>query len=230
MLNKIVDSIALALKDIADGATILISGFGSAGFPDELVEGLIARGATDLTVVCNNAGNSDRGLAALLTTGRVRKIICSYPRQANSHIFNDLYRRGQIELELVPQGTLAERLRAAGAGIGGFFCPTGYGTELAKGKETRLIDGRWYVYETPLYGDVALIKAESGDRWGNLNYRMAARNFAPVMATAAKQTIATVFEVKALGEMDPESIITPGIYVDKVVPITRVKTAADPVR
>ncbi|SUA65137.1 3-oxoadipate CoA-transferase subunit A [Oligella urethralis] len=230
MLNKIVDSIALALKDIADGATILISGFGSAGFPDELVEGLIAQGATDLTVVCNNAGNRDRGLAALLTTGRVRKIICSYPRQANSHIFNDLYRRGQIELELVPQGTLAERLRAAGAGIGGFFCPTGYGTELAKGKETRLIDGRWYVYETPLYGDVALIKAESGDRWGNLNYRMAARNFAPVMATAAKQTIATVFEVKALGEMDPESIITPGIYVDKVVPITRVKTAADPVR
>ncbi|KGF27695.1 3-oxoacid CoA-transferase subunit A [Oligella urethralis] len=230
MLNKIVDSIALALKDIADGATILISGFGSAGFPDELVEGLIVQGATDLTVVCNNAGNSDRGLAALLTTGRVRKIICSYPRQANSHIFNDLYRRGQIELELVPQGTLAERLRAAGAGIGGFFCPTGYGTELAKGKETRLIDGRWYVYETPLYGDVALIKAESGDRWGNLNYRMAARNFAPVMATAAKQTIATVFEVKALGEMDPESIITPGIYVDKVVPITRVKTAADPVR
>ncbi|SPY08976.1 3-oxoacid CoA-transferase subunit A [Oligella urethralis] len=230
MLNKIVDSIALALKDIADGATILISGFGSAGFPDELVEGLIVQGATDLTVVCNNAGNSDRGLAALLTTGRVRKIICSYPRQANSHIFNDLYRRGQIELELVPQGTLAERLRAAGAGIGGFFCPTGYGTELAKGKETRLIDGRWYVYETPLYGDVALIKAESGDRWGNLNYRMAARNFAPVMATAAKQTIATVFEVKALGEMDPESIITPGIYVDKVVPITRVKTTADPVR
>lgn len=230
MLNKIVDSIALALKDIADGATILISGFGSAGFPDELVEGLIAQGATDLTVVCNNAGNSDRGLAALLTTGRVRKIICSYPRQANSHIFNDLYRRGQIELELVPQGTLAERLRAAGAGIGGFFCPTGYGTELAKGKETRLIDGRWYVYETPLYGDVALIKAESGDRWGNLNYRMAARNFAPVMATAAKQTIATVFEVKELGEMDPDCIITPGIYVDKVVPITRVKTAADPVR
>lgn len=230
MLNKIVDSIALALKDIADGATILISGFGSAGFPDELVEGLIVQGATDLTVVCNNAGNSDRGLAALLKTGRVRKIICSYPRQANSHIFNDLYRRGQIELELVPQGTLAERLRAAGAGIGGFFCPTGYGTELAKGKETRLIDGRWYVYETPLYGDVALIKAESGDRWGNLNYRMAARNFAPVMATAAKQTIATVFEVKSLGEMDPESIITPGIYVDKVVPITRVKTAADPVR
>lgn len=230
MLNKIVDNIALALKDIADGATILISGFGSAGFPDELVEGLIVQGATDLTVVCNNAGNSDRGLAALLKTGRVRKIICSYPRQANSHIFNDLYRRGQIELELVPQGTLAERLRAAGAGIGGFFCPTGYGTELAKGKETRLIDGRWYVYETPLYGDVALIKAESGDRWGNLNYRMAARNFAPVMATAAKQTIATVFEVKSLGEMDPESIITPGIYVDKVVPITRVKTAADPVR
>lgn len=230
MLNKIVDSIALALKDIADGATILISGFGSAGFPDELVEGLIVQGATDLTVVCNNAGNSDRGLAALLKTGRVRKIICSYPRQANSHIFNDLYRRGQIELELVPQGTLAERLRAAGAGIGGFFCPTGYGTELAKGKETRLIDGRWYVYETPLYGDVTLIKAESGDRWGNLNYRMAARNFAPVMATAAKQTIATVFEVKTLGEMDPESIITPGIYVDKVVPITRVKTAADPVR
>lgn len=230
MINKIVDSVALALKDIQDGATVLISGFGSAGFPDELVEGLIVQGAKDLTVVSNNAGNSDHGLGALLKTGRVRKIICSYPRQANSYVFNDLYRRGKIELELVPQGTLAERLRAAGAGIGGFFCPTGYGTELAKGKETRLIDGRWYVYESPLHGDVALIKAEAGDRWGNLSYRMAARNFAPVMASAAKQTIATVFEVKELGEMDPESIITPGIYIDKIVPIARVETKADPVR
>ena len=191
-----------------------------------LIDGLIEQGARDLTVVNNNAGNGDQGLAALLKTGRVRKIICSFPRQADSYVFDELYRSGKIELELVPQGNLAERLRAAGAGIGGFFCPTGYGTELAKGKETRQINGRWYVYETPIHGDVALIKAEAGDRWGNLTYRKAARNFGPVMAMAAKQTIATVYELKELGELDPENVITPGIYVKKVVQVPRVATQA----
>ena len=177
-------------------------------------------------MVKNTAGKGDNGLAALLKTGRVRKIICSFPRQADSYIFDDLYRSGKIELEIVPQGNLAERLRAAGAGIGGFFCPTGYGTELAEGKETRLINGRWYVYEEPIHGDVALIKAEAGDRWGNLTYRKAARNFGPVMATAAQQTIATVYELKELGEIDPEHIITPGIHVKKIVQVPRVATKA----
>ena len=187
---------------------------------------MIEQGAKDLTVVNNNAGNGDQGLAALLKAGRVRKIICSFPRQADSYVFDELYRSGKIELEIVPQGNLAERLRAAGAGIGGFFCPTGYGTELAEGKETRLINGRWYVYEEPIHGDVALIKAEAGDRWGNLTYRKAARNFGPVMATAAKQTIATVYELKELGELDPECIITPGIHVKKIVKVPRVATKA----
>ncbi|MDO5668331.1 MAG: 3-oxoacid CoA-transferase subunit A [Alcaligenaceae bacterium] len=226
MIDKIVNSVAEALKDIQDGSTVLIGGFGTSGIPDALIDGLIEQGAKDLTVVNNNAGNGDHGLAALLKAGRVRKIICSFPRQADSYVFDELYRSGKIELELVPQGNLAERLRAAGAGIGGFFCPTGYGTELAKGKETRLIDGRWYVYETPIHGDVALIKAEAGDRWGNLTYRMAARNFGPVMATAAKQTIATVYELKELGELDPEAIVTPGIHVKKVVQVPRVATKA----
>ena len=174
----------------------------------------------------NNAGNGDHALAALLKAGRVRKIICSFPRQADSYVFDELYRSGKIELEVVPQGNLAERLRAAGAGIGGFFCPTSYGTELAEGKETRLIDGRWYVYETPIHGDVALIKAEAGDRWGNLIYRKAARNFGPVMAPAAKQPIATVYELKELGDLDPENIVTPGIHVNKVVQVPRVATRA----
>lgn len=226
MIDKTVNSVADALKDIQDGSTILIGGFGTSGIPDALIDGLIEQGAKDLTVVNNNAGNGDHGLAALLKAGRVRKIICSFPRQADSYVFDELYRSGKIELELVPQGNLAERLRAAGAGIGGFFCPTGYGTELAKGKETRLIDGRWYVYETPIHGDVALIKAEAGDRWGNLSYRMAARNFGPVMATAAKQTIATVYELKELGELDPECIVTPGIHVKKIVQVPRVATKA----
>lgn len=226
MINKIVDSVADALKDVQDGSTILIGGFGTSGIPDALIDGLIEQGAKDLTVVNNNAGNGDHGLAALLKAGRVRKIICSFPRQADSYVFDELYRSGKLELEIVPQGNLAERLRAAGAGIGGFFCPTGYGTELAEGKETRLIDGRWYVYETPIHGDVALIKAESGDRWGNLTYRKAARNFGPVMATAAKQTIATVYELKELGELDPECIITPGIHVKKIVQVPRVATQA----
>lgn len=226
MINKIVDSVAEALKDVKDGSTVLIGGFGTSGIPDALIDGLIEQGAKDLTVVNNNAGNGDQGLAALLKAGRVRKIICSFPRQADSYVFDELYRSGKIELEIVPQGNLAERLRAAGAGIGGFFCPTGYGTELAKGKETRLINGRWYVYEEPIHGDVALIKAEAGDRWGNLTYRKAARNFGPVMATAAKQTIATVYELKELGELDPECIITPGIHVKKIVKVPRVATKA----
>lgn len=226
MINKIVDSVAEALKDVKDGSTVLIGGFGTSGIPDALIDGLIEQGAKDLTVVNNNAGNGDHGLAALLKAGRVRKIICSFPRQADSYVFDELYRSGKIELEIVPQGNLAERLRAAGAGIGGFFCPTGYGTELAEGKETRLINGRWYVYEEPIHGDVALIKAEAGDRWGNLTYRKAARNFGPVMATAAKQTIATVYELKELGELDPECIITPGIHVKKIVKVPRVATKA----
>ncbi len=226
MIDKIAASVAEALAGVRDGATVLIGGFGTSGIPSELIDGLIEQGARDLTVVNNNAGNGDVGLAALLKTGRVRKIICSFPRQVDSHVFDALYRSGRIELELVPQGTLAERMRAAGAGIGAFYCPTAFGTELAKGKETREIGGRQYVLEYPIHGDVALIKAEAGDRWGNLVYRKAARNFGPVMATAAKLTVASVFEVKELGELDPERIVTPGIYVGKIVKIPRVATQA----
>ncbi|SFC03465.1 3-oxoadipate CoA-transferase, alpha subunit [Polaromonas sp. OV174] len=226
MINKIAPCIADALADVKDGATVLIGGFGTAGIPLELIDGLIAQGAKDLTVVNNNAGNAEVGLAALLKAGRVRKIICSFPRQADSQIFDALYRSGKLELELVPQGNLAERLRAAGAGIGAFFCSTAYGTELAKGKETREIKGKHYVLEYPIHGDVALIKAEQGDRWGNLTYRMSARNFGPVMATAAKHTVATVHEIVELGALDPESIVTPGIHVSKVVRIDRVATQA----
>ena len=226
MINKIAASIAEALADVKDGSTVLIGGFGTSGIPGELIDGLIEQGAKDLTVVNNNAGNADYGLAALLKTGRVRKIICSFPRQVDSWVFDELYRSGKLELELVPQGNLAERMRAAGAGIGAFFCPTSYGTELAKGKETREINGKQYVLEYPIHGDVALIKAEAGDRWGNLVYRKAARNFGPVMATAAKKTVATVFELKELGELDPEAVVTPGIYVSQVVKIPRVATQA----
>ena len=226
MINKITDSIAEALSGIQDGATVLIGGFGTSGNPVELINGLIAHGARDLTIVNNNAGNGDTGLAALLKSGQVRKIICSFPRQVDSWVFDQLYRSGKIELELVPEGNLAARMRAAGAGIGAFFSPTAYGTELAEGKETREINGKHYVLEYPIHGDVALIKAEKGDRWGNLTYRMSARNFGPVMATAAKFTVATVHEVVELGELDPEAIVTPGIYVHKVVPIERVATQA----
>ncbi len=226
MINKIAASIEQALAGVKDGATVLIGGFGTAGIPGELINGLIEQGARDLTVVNNNAGNGDEGLAALLKTGRVRKIICSFPRQVDSHIFDGLYRSGKLELELVPQGTLAERLRAAGAGIGAFFCPTAYGTELGAGKETREINGRHYVLEYPIQGDLALIKAEAGDRWGNLVYRMSARNFGPVMATAARCTVATVHEIRELGELDPESIVTPGIHVTSIVKIPRVATQA----
>ncbi|MDE2607344.1 MAG: 3-oxoacid CoA-transferase subunit A [Burkholderiales bacterium] len=226
MIDKIAASIAEALADVQDGATVLIGGFGTSGIPGELIDGLIAHGAKDLTIVNNNAGNGDAGLAALLKTGRVRKIICSFPRQVDSWVFDELYRSGKLELELVPQGNLAERMRAAGAGIGAFFCPTAYGTELAKGKETREIDGKHYVLEYPIHGDVALIKAEAGDRWGNLVYRKAARNFGPVMATAAKKTVATVYEIQELGGLDPEAVVTPGIYVSKIVKIPRVATQA----
>ncbi len=224
MINKIVASIAEALADVRDGSTVLIAGFGTSGIPGELIDGLIAQGAKDLTVVNNNAGNADYGLAALLKTGRVRKIICSFPRQVDSWVFDELYRSGKLELELVPQGNLAERMRAAGAGIGAFFCPTAYGTDLAKGKEMREIDGKHYVLEYPIHGDVALVKAEAGDRWGNLVYRKAARNFGPVMATAARLTIATVHEIRELGELDPEAVVTPGIYVNRIVKIPRVAT------
>lgn len=231
MINKIADSIASALAGTPDGATVLIGGFGTAGIPMELIEGLIAQGARDLTIVNNNAGNGVKGLAALLQAGRVRKVICSFPRQADSQVFDALYRSGTLELELVPQGNLAERLRAAGAGIGAFFTPTGYGTELARhadgtAKETRVIDGRPYVLEYPIRGDLALIKAEQGDRWGNLVYRKAARNFGPVMATAAAKTVASVHEIAELGTLDPETIVTPGIYVSQVVKIARVATQA----
>ena len=224
MINKITASIAEALADIRDGSTVMIGGFGGAGQPAELIDGLIAQGARDLTVVNNNAGNGETGLAALLKAGQVRKIICSFPRQADSQIFDGLYRSGKLELELVPQGNLAERIRAAGAGIGAFFSPTGYGTELAKGRETREINGRMYVLEMPIHADVALIKAEAGDRWGNLVYRKAARNFGPIMASAAKLTIASVYDVVELGALDPEAVVTPGIFVQRIVKVLRSAT------
>ena len=218
MIDKAVQSFEAAVADIRDGATILIGGFGNAGMPSELIDALIGHSARDLTIVNNNAGNADTGLAALLKTKRVRKILCSFPRQADSWVFDGLYRVGEIELELVPQGNLACRIEAAGAGLGAIFTPTGYGTLLAKGKETRRIDGRDYVLEMPIRGDYALIKAEKGDRWGNLTYRKAARNFGPIMARAAKCTIAQVREIVPLGALDPEVIVTPGIFVQRVVP------------
>ena len=235
MINKITDTIAEALSGIQDGATVLIGGFGTSGNPVELIDGLIAHGARDLTIVNNNAGNGDTGLAALLKSGQVRKIICSFPRQVDSWVFDELYRSGKIELELVPQGNLAERMRAAGAGVGAFFCPTGYGTELARNadgssKETREINGKHYVLEYPIYGDVALVKAERGDRWGNLSYRMSARNFGPVCAMAARHTVATVHELVELGELDPEAVVTPGIFVSQVVKVPRVATQAGGIR
>lgn len=224
MIDKIAATPIEALAEVQDGSTVLISGFGTAGIPHELIVGLLDQGAKDLTIVCNNAGNGEYGVAALLKAGRVRKVVCSFPRQVDSYVFDELYRNSKIELELVPQGNLAERIRAAGAGLGAVFCPTGYGTELAKGKETREIGGRHYVLEYPIFADVALVKAEAGDRWGNLVYRKAARNFGPVMAAAAKFTVASVYEVKALGELDPESIVTPGIHVKQIVPLPRMAT------
>lgn len=226
MIDKTVGSTAEAVADLKDGATVMIGGFGTAGLPNELIDALIDTGARDLVIINNNAGNGDTGLAKLLSLRRVRKIVCSFPRQADSHHFDSLYRSGQIELELVPQGNLAERIRAAGAGIGGFFTPTGYGTWLAEGKETRLIDGRHYVFESPLHADFAFIKAEKGDRWGNLTFRMTARNFGPVMAMAAKVTIATVHEIVPLGSLDPESVVTPGLFVRRLVKVDRIETSA----
>jgi len=217
MINKIVPTAAAAVADIHDGATVMIGGFGTAGMPSELIDALIDKGARDLTIVNNNAGNGDIGLAALLKARRVRKIICSFPRQTDSHVFDALYRAGEIELELVPQGNLAERIRAAGAGIGAFFSPTGFGTLLAEGKEARVIDGRNYVLEMPIHADFALIKALRGDRWGNLVYRKTARNFNPMMATAGQVTVAEVENLVEPGQINPDHIITPGVYVQRIV-------------
>jgi 3-oxoadipate CoA-transferase alpha subunit len=217
MAPRIANSAADAVAEIKDGSTVLIGGFGNAGQPMELIDALMECGAKDLTVVNNNAGQADAGLALLIKERRVKKIICSFPRQSDSWHFDEAYRAGAIELELVPQGNLAERIRAAGAGIGGFFTPTGYGTLLAEGKETRVIDGKGYVLETPINADFALIKALKVDTMGNLVYRKTARNFGPIMATAAKQAIVQVDEVVQAGDLDPENVITPGIYVDTVV-------------
>lgn len=222
MVNKIVLGLQEALAGIHDGATIMIGGFGNAGMPRELIDGLIDHGATDLTIVNNNAGNGDTGLAALLAARRVKKIICSFPRQSDSYVFDSLYRSGELELELTPQGNLAERIRAAGAGVGAFFSPTGYGTLLAEGKETRLINGKHYVLEYPIHADFALIKALKADRWGNLVYRKAARNFGPIMAMAASCTIVQVDQVVELGELDPEVIVTPGIFIQRIVQVNGV--------
>ncbi|CDJ98950.1 acetyl-CoA:acetoacetyl-CoA transferase, alpha subunit [Microbacterium sp. C448] len=219
MIDKTVPTVAEAVGDIPDGATIMIGGFGRAGQPVELIGALIAHGAKNLTIVNNNAGNGDTGLAALLANKQVRKIICSFPRQSDSWVFDGLYRAGEIELELVPQGNLAERIRAAGAGIGAFFSPTGVGTELAAGKEEREIDGRRYVLEYPIKADFALISALRADRWGNLVYRETARNFGPIMAAAATTTVAQVDEVVPLGTLDPETVVTPGIFTDRVVAV-----------
>ena len=214
-----VHTAAGAVAAVEDGATVLIGGFGMAGMPVELIDALIEHGAGDLTIVSNNAGNGDTGLAALLAAGRVRKVICSFPRQSDSWVFDGLYRAGKIELEVVPQGNLAERMRAAGAGIGAFYSPTAVGTPLAEGKETRTINGREYLLEYPIHGDVALIKAHRADRMGNLVYRKTARNFGPVMATAAATTIVQVSSVVETGELDPEAVVTPSIYVDRVVAV-----------
>ena len=220
-MTTVCDSAAEAVAGVEDGATVLVGGFGMAGMPVQLIDALIEQGADGLTVVSNNAGNGDTGLAALLAKGRVRKMICSFPRQADSWVFDDLYRSGKIELEVVPQGNLAERMRAAGAGIGAFYGPTGVGTPLAEGKETRVIDGREYVLEHPIRGDVALIRAHVADRLGNLVYRKTARNFGPVMATAATLTIAQVSRIVEVGELDPETVVTPSIYVNRLVEVPR---------
>jgi 3-oxoadipate CoA-transferase alpha subunit len=219
VIDKTVTDAATAVAGIPDGATVMIGGFGRAGQPVELIDALIAHGARGLTIVNNNAGNGDTGLAALLAAGQVERIVCSFPRQHDSWVFDRLYRAGEIELEIVPQGNLAERIRAAGAGIGAFFSPTGVGTELAEGKEARTIDGRDYVLEYPITADFALISALKADRWGNLVYRKTARNFGPIMATAARVTVAQVDEVVPLGSLDPETVVTPGIFVNRVVAV-----------
>ncbi|QWE16260.1 3-oxoacid CoA-transferase subunit A [Polynucleobacter sp. AP-Nino-20-G2] len=219
MIDKTSASIHEAIKQIKDGSTVMIGGFGTAGQPAQLIDALIEHGAKELTVVNNNAGNGDVGLAALLKAGQVKKIICSFPRQSDSYEFDKLYYAKKIELELVPQGNLAARIQAAGAGLGAIYTPTGFGTLLAEGKESKVINGKGYVLEYPIYADFALIKAFKGDRWGNLTYRMSARNFGPIMATAAKCTIAQVNEVVPLGDLDPEHVVTPGIFVKHVVAV-----------
>jgi 3-oxoadipate CoA-transferase alpha subunit len=226
MIDKTVPTPKAALAGVADGATVLVGGFGPSGAPNELIDALLEQGARDLTIVSNHAGNGDSGLAALLAAGRVRKIVCSFPRHKDSYVFDRLFKAGRIELELVPQGTLAERMRAAGAGIPAFYTPTGYGTALAEGKETRIVDGRACVLEHALHGDVALVCADRADRWGNLVYRKAARNFGPVMATAARLTIAQVREIVPLGALDPEAIVTPGLYVSRVWRVEGARAAA----
>ena len=226
MIDKTVPTPEAAVAGIADGATVLVGGFGPSGVPEALIDALREQGARDLTIVSNHAGNGESGLAALIAAGRVRRIVCSYPRHKDSYVFDRLYKAGRIELELVPQGTMAERMRAAGAGIPAFYTPTGYGTALAEGKETRVIDGRPCVLEHALPGDVALVCADRADRWGNLVYRKAARNFGPVMATAARTTIAQVREIVPLGALDPEAIVTPGIYVARVWPAGAARRAA----
>lgn len=220
MINKVSVDMDQLFAGLKDGATIMIGGFGGSGIPHELIEGLVGQNARDLVIITNNAGSGETGIAALLKAKRVRKIICSYPRMADSYVFDNLFRAKQIELELTPQGNLAERIRAQGAGLGGFFTQTAYGTLLAEGKETRLINGKNYVFESPLSADFALIKGNKGDRWGNLVYRKASRNFGPIMAMAAKNTLAQVNQVVELGELDPESIVTPGIFVKYVVPMS----------
>jgi 3-oxoadipate CoA-transferase alpha subunit len=217
MIDKIVASLAAAVHDIKDGSVVLCAGFGAVGAPDELIDALVAQGARELTVVSNNAGNGRTGLAGLIASGHVRKVICSFPRSSDSTAFDEAYKAGKIELELVPQGTISERMRCAAAGLGGFYSPVGVGTRLAEGKETREIDGKLYMLEMPLKGDVALLKADRADRWGNLTYRKSARNFNPTMAMAAALSIVQVREIVALGSLDPECIPTPGIFVDRVV-------------
>lgn len=219
MIDKSVASAEAAVANICTGAAVMIGGFGTAGMPDQLIDALIARGVGDLTIISNNAGNGETGLAALIRERRVRKMICSFPRQSDSHHFDAAYRAGLIELELVPQGNLAARIQAAGAGLGAVFTPTGYGTLLAEDKETREINGKHYVLEYPIHADFALIKAHRGDRWGNLVYAKTARNFGPIMAMAAKTTIAQVSEIVPLGALDPEVVVTPGIFVQRVVAI-----------
>ncbi len=226
MIDKISPSLRQAVADLHDGASIMISGFGDAGAPHELMEAVIEHGASDLTIISNNAGAGETGIAALIKANRVRKVICSFPRQAASHHFDARYRAGEVELELVPQGNLAARIQAAGSGLGAVFTPTGYGTLLAEGKETREIDGRNYVLEYPIHADFALIKARAGDRWGNLVYRKVARNFGPIMAMAARTTIAQVAEVVELGALDPEAVVTPGIFVNRVVQVAPLSVAA----
>jgi 3-oxoadipate CoA-transferase, alpha subunit len=219
MIDKRVGSLAEAVAGIADGAVVLCAGFGGAGLPEALCEALIEQGARDLTIVANNAGTGRTGLAALLAARRVRRIICSFPRSAGSVVFEELYAKGEIELELVPQGIISERMRCAAAGLGGFYSPVSVGTRLAEGKEHREIDGRMYVLEKPLKGDVALLAADRGDRWGNLTYRKSARNFNPTMAMAANLSIAQVRHIVELGEIDPEMVITPGIFIDRLVEV-----------